>query len=101
MKSQQKKTVRIQDNYEQQQQQDEQHEELDDSFDQKDGYEKVDGEHEYEDEQFGELLAAEEMSKQEMMLKFKVEELQKICNSLSETNRKLIGKITKMQEELE
>lgn len=35
------------------------------------------------------------------MLKFKVNELQKICNSLTNTNRKLIEKVTKLEEEKE
>lgn len=36
-----------------------------------------------------------------MVLKFKINELQKICNSLTTTNRKLISKVTALEEERE
>jgi hypothetical protein len=32
-----------------------------------------------------------------MILKFKINELQKICNSLTNTNKKLIDKLTRLE----
>jgi hypothetical protein len=32
-----------------------------------------------------------------MILKFKIDELQKICNSLTNTNKKLIDKLTRLE----
>lgn len=50
------------------------------------------------DDDFGGLLEADEDSKEETVLKFKVSELQKICNSLTSTNRRLINRVAALEE---
>lgn len=56
-------------------------------------------EHNINDEEIGQLLEDEhQQTEEEMVLKFKVNQLQKICNSLTNTNRKLIQKVSLLEE---
>lgn len=55
--------------------------------------------HKIMDDEFQGLLEADEDGKEEAMLKFKNRELQKICNSLTATNRRLINRVAKLEED--
>lgn len=50
---------------------------------------------------FAGLLEAEEETKEETVLAFKNKELQKICTSLAETNRRLIKRIAALEDDQE